>query len=104
MIRSEKAQEMRSTQEIRKLGGWLMRSNLRQLIYERQAREGQKITGRDISVATGIQEATISRWMSDRPMSTIHGNVLGELMKFGGWSVDELITIEAVGAGVEEPA
>lgn len=81
-----------------------MRSKLKQLVLEKQAREGRKIYGRDIARDTGIQEATISRWMSGESMATIHGNVLGALMAWGGWTANELFEVEEVGATVEEPA
>lgn len=95
MVRSDvKKVDIRSTAEVRRIGGYLVRSNLKQLVLEKQAREGRKIYGREIARATDIQEATISRWMSGDPMATIHSDVLGRLMKWGGWSASDLLTIE----------
>lgn len=43
-----------------------IRSNLKLLHLQKEAREGRRITYREIKKTTGVAESTISAWMTDR--------------------------------------
>lgn len=75
-----------------------MKSNLRKLVAEKEQREGRVIEQKEISEMTGLTESTVSKWMSFRSMSMVHAKPAAMLMRWVPCTLDQLITIEEVGA------
>lgn len=99
MIRSNNAADdgMRKTQEIRRLGGWLMRSKLAALVRQKQVDEKRSISQKEIADAIGVRPPTISAWMDEeRLFSSASSDVIGRLLAWGGWTANELLDFELV--------
>lgn len=97
MVRSDEAQtDMRRTAEIKRLGGPIMKSNLRKLVAKREEAEQRIITQAEIAEETGLNPMTVSQWMSFKEFSVIYVKPLTALMRWAGCGMDELISIEEV--------
>lgn len=68
-----------------------MYSKLKSLIAEREREEGRVITNDELAELTGLNPATISRWMQPRPFKKIEVDTLVKLMDTLGCSFDDLL-------------
>lgn len=71
-----------------------MRSRLKSLIANLESETGERIQQKDIAAATGLQEATISRWMSPKPFTRIDVEVAGALCEFLKCELGDLLYID----------
>lgn len=86
-------------------GDWIMKSRLKQLMLERAAQEGELLTQTKIAKETGLDNNTISTWMSDNPIKTINTRVAGRLCRYFGVGLGELVIFEEPEeSGDKEPA
>ena len=72
-------------------GEYVMYSKLRELIAKRQTQEGRIISNQELAALTGLNEATISRWMQPRPFKTLNVDTLVRLMDALDCSFDDLL-------------
>lgn len=75
-------------------GGVIVRSRLKTLIAEREGQIGYRIQQKDIAEATGLRDATISRWMSPEPFNRIDVDVAGKLCNFLNCEIGDLLYID----------
>lgn len=75
-------------------GGVIVRSRLKSLIADLESKTGERIQQKDIAAKTGLQEATISRWMSPKPFTRIDVDVAGALCEFLGCELGDLLYID----------
>ncbi|MBK9122779.1 MAG: hypothetical protein IPM16_06615 [Chloroflexi bacterium] len=76
-----------------------MRSRLKQLVSEREARERRRIYQKDIARETGLREATISKWMSPEPIGRIDDKVVVALvnwLELGENGIGRLLYVDSV--------
>lgn len=78
----------------------MFKSRLKQLVLEKSAREGQRITQRDVARACDLQEVTIHKWMSDEPMTRIDAYTVNALSRYFGVAWNELVEF----VGEEKPS
>jgi DNA-binding Xre family transcriptional regulator len=75
-------------------GEIIVRSRLKHLIADLETKRGRRIQQKDIAEATGLRDATISRWMSPEPFTKIDVKVAGELCKFLECELGDLLYID----------
>lgn len=76
-------------------GEWCLRSNLQQLVLNKQKATGQKIKQVEIAEATGLNVNTISRWMDPtRTFKMLYGREARALCDFVGCTLNELVEFE----------
>lgn len=73
-----------------------MKSKLREVWLQKQAELGKKITQKEIAEATGIRANTISRWMTNEPMTRIEHSVLEPLCVFFGVKSHDIVYLEGI--------
>lgn len=73
-----------------------MRSRLRQLVADKEAVEQRRIPQTEIAEATGLTEATVSKWMSFKPFTLIKADAAIAICKWVPCSLDDLLTVERV--------
>ena len=71
-----------------------VRSNLPAIIAKYEADTGTRLTQVQIADDTGIQQPTISVWMSDKQMKRIDADVLLALCDYFGITFNDLLKIE----------
>lgn len=59
-----------------------MRSRLKEIVTAMEVEQKRRIEGKEIAKETGLDENTISRWMSPEPFKTIRVNVLVALCAY----------------------
>lgn len=69
----------------------MFKSKLKQLVLEKSAREGQRITQRDVARACQLQEVTIHNWMQDKLMPRIDAHTVDALCRYLGIRWNELV-------------
>lgn len=70
------------------------RSRLGQIMLEKSAEAGRRITAQEISEATGITESTLSKWVNGEPMRQVRAEVVDALCNYFGISMTELIYLD----------
>lgn len=68
---------------------YVIRFKLQELMAEKQFREGKKITVKEISEATGINRATLSKMLNTKGHNTVTDN-LDALCKFFGCEIQDV--------------
>lgn len=68
----------------------MIRFRLREMIVDREFKEGRRITLEEIAQGTGIQRTTISRISGQRGYNTTTDNI-DKLCRYFGCSVDKLM-------------
>ena len=75
--------------------GGIVRSNLKVVLAEKEAAEQRRITQEEISDATGLRRATISKWMSPTTQfKMIDTEALTKLMQFANVPFHKLMIVE----------
>ena len=74
-----------------------LKSNLFRLILQKQAETGQRITHRDIATETGLNDHTVARWMSNKPITRVDENVVISLCRFLQCELGDLLYIDYSG-------
>lgn len=69
----------------------MFQSRLRQLLLEESAKRGDRIEQKEVAEKTGLQEVTISKWMSDKPMAQIRAETVDALMNFFNCEFGDLV-------------
>lgn len=72
------------------LKGGIVRSRLKQLVAEREHKEGRRILQNEIAESTGLRPATITKWMSPDVMGRIDDRALVALMDWLGLESDDM--------------
>ena len=73
-----------------------VRSNLPSIIARYEADTGTRLTQTQIADDTGIQQPTISQWMSDKQMKRIDADVLLTLCDYFGITFNDLLKVEEI--------
>lgn len=71
-----------------------MRSRLKELVLKKEIERGDRIQQKEIAEATGLDENTISRWMSPKPFQKIDVKPIVELCKWLKCEVGDLLFID----------
>lgn len=75
--------------------GGIVRSNLKRLLVERETIERRRITQEEIAGATGLRQATISKWLSPKTVfKMIDSEALTKLSNYMGVEFQELLIVE----------
>lgn len=75
-------------------GEWTLKSRLKQLVLEKETERGERIQNLEISHATGLDNNTISRWMSPKPFSQISVKAALALCKYLDCELTDLLYID----------
>lgn len=75
-------------------GMFAVYSRLKLIITEKEQLLQRRISQTEIAAATGLDQNTISRWMSPKPLENISGKVLVQLCKYLDCEVGDLLHIE----------
>lgn len=75
-------------------GEWILRSRLRQLVSDKENAEQRRIPQTEIAVATGLTEATVSKWMSFKAFTRIEASAAVALCQWVPCTLDQLLTAE----------
>jgi DNA-binding Xre family transcriptional regulator len=74
--------------------GGHVKSRLKQIVADEELRTGKRIRQCDIADATGLRQATISRWMAPKPLGRIDATVLEKLCEMFSVEVGDLLFID----------
>lgn len=77
-----------------KKGEFAVRSRLKQLILEKEVALGDRITNKSIAAETGLDENTISRWMSPKPFHHISTVPITALCKYLDCEIGDLLYVD----------
>ena len=72
-------------------GQWALRSRLKYLIADMEAREGRRISQKEIAERTGLAEMTVSRWMSPKPFGHIETDIVEAFCRYFNCDIGELV-------------
>lgn len=72
------------------------KSRLGQIMLEKSAEAGRRITAQSISEATGITESTLSKWVNGEPMKQVRAGVADALCDYLQVSLTELIYLDEI--------
>lgn len=75
-------------------GVWIVQSRLNKLLLEKMVERGEIIRQTEIARATGLDNNTVSRWMSTEPFQNINTKVAVALCKFLDCELGDLLVIE----------
>lgn len=75
-------------------GEMVVRSRLKELVYQRERELGDRLWQKDIAKATGLTEKTISRWMSPEPFTRLEVDAIIRLCRYFNVDLGELIYME----------
>jgi DNA-binding Xre family transcriptional regulator len=75
-------------------GELTVKSRLKQLIAQKEMEIGQRIQQKEIAEATGLDENTISRWMSPKPFQRLETRPVVELCRWLKCGLDDLLYID----------
>lgn len=72
-----------------------MRSRLRDLVLDKERREGRRIQQREIAEQTGLTEATVSKWMDPfRSFTQLRSDAVISLCRWVPCTYNDLLTME----------
>ena len=71
-----------------------MRSRLKELMLKKEIQRGERIQQAEIAEATGLDQNTISRWMSPKPLIKIETKVIIRLCEYLDCSVGDLLFLD----------
>lgn len=71
-------------------------SRLKQLVAEREMKEGRRISQKEIAEETELDENTISRWMSPKPFQRLETKPLAKLCQWLDCGIGDLLYIEGL--------
>ncbi len=74
--------------------GGIVKSNLKKIVSDLEQKQGRRITHQEISDATGLRRATITKWMSPSEMKLIDSEALTKLAQYAGVAVGDLLHVE----------
>lgn len=69
------------------------KTNLKQLILNKSARDGRRISYKEVAEETGLSEITISRWARGE-VARLELETINSLCKYLGCTFEELIQFE----------
>lgn len=72
----------------------VVKSNLKLLVARRERMDGRRILGKDIALATGLDENTISRWLSPKPFSRLEVRPLIAFCNYFNCGIDDVVYID----------
>ncbi len=75
-------------------GGWIVKSRLKELIARKEQELGERIQQRDIAEATGLDDNTISRWMSPKPFNKLDVKPVIKLCRFLDCEIGDLLFLD----------
>lgn len=73
---------------------WVVRSRLKLLIAEKEARDNRVIRQNEITEATGLNAHTVSRWMSPEPFERIDAETVKRLCSYLSCDLGDLLHID----------
>lgn len=71
-----------------------MRSRLKELIYLRETEQGERVTRKELAEETGINPATLSRYLSPEPFERIDIDTAEKLAEYFGVEWYEIFLTE----------
>ncbi|GIK65984.1 MAG: hypothetical protein BroJett018_37780 [Chloroflexota bacterium] len=74
----------------------ILKSQFKQLLFEKSKKENRRITYREVAEATGLTEATINHWANSKQLSQVRDIAVIPLCEYFGCTVGDLIALGSV--------
>lgn len=75
-------------------GGWTVKSRLKELVARKEQESGVRIQQKEIAEATGLDDNTISRWMSPKAFTKLDVKPLERLCRYLGCEIGDLLYLD----------